>query len=321
VVVVDSGSQDGTAETAALMGAKVVQFSYTEGGPKKKNWALSEIPFKNDWILILDADERITADLAQEIADTVGKTKTTHSGFYINRRNYFLGKWIRHAGYYPSWNLRLVRRGYAQYERLTQTDTQSGDNEVHEHMIVNGPIGTLKEPMDHFAYLSVDQFIEKHNRYSNWEAALGDRIFDPLDNQVGCTDISGTLNRKRMLKRLARKFPFPHWLRFAYHYFLKLGFLDGIEGYIFCHLLAEYEYWIWAKSVIPLRTVGAQSRVPGVETSASSLQECTRGSGDDARITLIEPAKPPQPRPQQNAHISTESSVLPRPSLDGSARQ
>lgn len=274
VVIIDSGSQDGTVETASLMGAKVVQFSYKEGGPKKKNWALRHVPFKNDWILVLDADERITADLAREIIDTLA-AKTNHSGFYVNRRNYFVGKWIRHAGYYPSWNLRLIRRGYAQYETLTDTDTRSGDNEVHEHVIVNGSIGTLTNPMDHFAYMTIDQFIEKHNRYSNWEATLGNRILGTLDNKPESAGISGTLNRKRRLKRLARRFPFPHWLRFTYHYFVKRGFLDGIEGYIFCHLLAEYEFWIWARAALSVRAVAAENSVLGWQSSASSRREHT----------------------------------------------
>jgi hypothetical protein len=133
---------------------------------------------------------------------------------------------------------------------LAETNANSGDNEVHEHVIVDGSIGKLRSPMDHFAYENVEQFVEKHNRYSNWEAALGSKIFLKLEN---ASDIDGGLNMKRTLKRLARQFPFPHWLRFAYHYFLKRGFLDGPEGYIFCHLLAEYEFWIWAKTRLAAR--------------------------------------------------------------------
>ena len=257
VVVVDSRSTDAGPQIAADLGARVVQFPYRPGGPRKKNWALENYPFRHDWVLILDADERITPELAAEIASVLD-AGTSHSGFYINRRNCFAGKWIRHAGYYPSWNLRLLKRGLARYELLPETDGGSGDNEVHEHVIVDGSIGRFSHPMDHLAYLDVAQFVEKHNRYSNWEAALGSRLFARLENGAACRDIDGAVNRKRKLKRLARQFPFPHWLRFAYHYFLKRGFIDGLEGYIFCHLLAEYEFWIWAKTKLAIRTTRGQ---------------------------------------------------------------
>jgi glycosyltransferase involved in cell wall biosynthesis len=244
IVLVDSASTDATLDIVSRFGATAVQFHYQPGGPKKKNWALECYPFRHDWILIVDADERIPPPLADEIAAMLA-AGTEYDGFYINRRNFFAGKWIRHAGYYPSWNLRLLKRGRARYELLTETGAGAGDNEVHEHVIVDGSVGRLQHPMDHFAYADAGQFIEKHNRYSNWEAALGNRLFGRLENESA---IDGALNRKRKLKQLARRFPFPHWLRFAYHYFLKRGFLDGVEGYIFCHLLAEYEFWIWAKS-------------------------------------------------------------------------
>ena len=260
VVLADSGSTDGTAEMACSLGARAVQFRYQPGGPKKKNWALENYPFRHDWILILDADERITHALAQEIAGVVA-AGTEHSGFYINRRNFFAGRWMRHAGYYPSWNLRLLRRGRARYELLPETGAGAGDNEVHEHVLVDGSIGRLQNPMDHFAYRNVQEFVEKHNRYSNWEAAQGSKLFEKLENDSSSQEIDGALNRKRQLKRLARQFPFPHWLRFAYHYWLKKGFLDGAEGYIFCHLLAEYEFWIWAKGRLT-RTAGGLMHEP-----------------------------------------------------------
>ncbi len=247
VIVVDSGSQDETAALATAMGARVEQFTYQPGEMKKKNWALTNLHFANEWILILDADERITPSLAREIAGVVDRG-TTHTAFFINRKNYFGRKWIRHAGYYPSWNIRLVRRGRARYELLVGADTQSGDNEVHEHVLVDGTVGRLTHPMDHFAYPTVEHFIEKHNRYSNWEAVLRDQICQQLGNRVAAGGIERSLNLRRKLKRVARRFPFPHWLRFLYHYVLRRGFLDGAEGYIFCHMLAEYEFWIWAKS-------------------------------------------------------------------------
>ena len=93
------------------------------------------------------------------------------AGYWINRRFMFMGRWLRHA-YYPNWNLRLFRHALGRYEKLTDADTHSGDNEVHEHVIVQGPTGRLRCEMDHYAFPSVEVFVEKHNRYSNWEARV-----------------------------------------------------------------------------------------------------------------------------------------------------
>lgn len=243
IVVVDSASTDDTVRLATQAGARVVQFSYVPGGPRKKNWALSNLSFANEWILILDADERITPALAVEVASAV-KDPHGHAGFYLNRRFNFLGNWIYHAGYFPSWNLRLFRKGLGLYETLSYDFHNSGDNEVHEHVILHGTAGRLISPMDHFAYPTLAEFIEKHRRYAYWEAEMTDTASQL--RQDGTTMSRGLLMRRAM-KRLARRMPFPHWLRFAYHYFLKRGFLDGMEGYVFCHLLAEYEFWIWAR--------------------------------------------------------------------------
>jgi len=245
IVVVDSTSTDETVKIASLSGARVVQFCYVPGGPRKKNWALRNLTFRNEWILILDADERITPALAAGIAGAI-KEPRGHVGFYLNRRFNFLGNWIYHAGYFPSWNLRLFRRGLGLYETLSHNSQNSGDNEVHEHVILNGSAGYLPSPMDHYAYPTIAEFIEKHRRYANWEAEMDDAISHlQHDGSKMCKEVLA----RRLLKRLARRLPFPHWLRFTYHYFIKLGFLDGLEGYIFCHLLAEYEFWIWARTV------------------------------------------------------------------------
>jgi len=239
--VVDSGSTDRTKEISAEYGAKLVPFSWQPGNLKKKNWALQNCKFGNDWVLILDADERITESLAGEIADVIKSHK--FNGYYLNRRFFFLGKWIRHAGYFPSWNLRLFRRGFARYEFMPDYSSRTGDNEVHEHMILEGEAGKLEAPMDHYAYPDVFTFLEKHNRYSNWEATCNQSTQDFADSSR-----SGfVITVKRLAKRAARKIPFPHWARFIYHYAIRAGFLDGLAGYFFCHLLAEYEFQIWVK--------------------------------------------------------------------------
>ncbi|MBI3696255.1 MAG: glycosyltransferase family 2 protein, partial [Acidobacteria bacterium] len=116
VFVVDSQSTDATVRLAEAAGARVVQFHY-QGGEKKKNWSLSHLPFGDEWVLIVDADERVPPELADEIDAAVNRTGGP-DGYYVNRRLIFLGRWIRHAGWYPSWNLRLFRHRLGRYESV-----------------------------------------------------------------------------------------------------------------------------------------------------------------------------------------------------------
>jgi glycosyltransferase involved in cell wall biosynthesis len=137
IFVVDSHSEDKTVEIAQEYTDKIIQFHYVPGGPKKKNWSLENLPFAHEWVLIIDADERITPELRDEICDVIQRDET--DGYYINRRFIFLGEWIKHCGWYPSWNLRLFKHLLGRYE-LLGTDEQAsiGDNEVHEHVILKG---------------------------------------------------------------------------------------------------------------------------------------------------------------------------------------
>ena len=170
ILVVDSHSTDGSAQIAEQHGAKVAQFDFNGTWPKKKNWALENLSFKNDWVFILDADEVLPAEAQAEISNAIANAGDV-VGYWINRRFMFLGRWLRHS-YYPNWNLRLFRHALGRYERLTVAETRSGDNEVHEHVVVQGPTARLRCEMDHYAFPSIEVFIEKHNRYSNWEARV-----------------------------------------------------------------------------------------------------------------------------------------------------
>jgi glycosyltransferase involved in cell wall biosynthesis len=236
VVVVDSGSREGTLEAARAIGARIVDFKWNGQFPKKKNWALENVPWKNEWLLILDADERVTPELAEELQATVRQPAA--DGYFINRRFMFMGRWIKHCGYYPSWNLRLFRHRLGRYERLHSGDTGSGDNEVHEHVVLNGATAYLKHDMLHFAYPDIYTWIEKHNRYSNWEAQV--EVMG-RGAERGAQDIGHHLAKRRALREWSRRMPFRPTSRFLYSYILKRGFLDGYAGYVFCRLLASYE--------------------------------------------------------------------------------
>jgi acetyltransferase-like isoleucine patch superfamily enzyme/glycosyltransferase involved in cell wall biosynthesis len=254
VVVIDSQSTDRTIELAEADGARVVQFHYDASGwPKKKNWALANVDWAHEWVLILDADERITPPLAREIEDVVrGRYAAKHGqpqydGYYLNRRFVFMGRWIKHCGYYPSYNLRLFKHELGRYERIGELgDTGSGDNEVHEHVVLRDgrPAGTLEHDFNHFAYPNLEVWIEKHNRYSNWEAHA---MLAGVRGELHASLMKSSTQRRRWIKHRVRYLPFRPTLRFLYCYVLQLGVLDGYPGYVLSRLMAWYELVSLAK--------------------------------------------------------------------------
>lgn len=251
IFVVDSQSGDRTAAIAQEHGAKVVQFDFNGRWPKKKNWALDHLPFRNEWVLIVDCDERIPPALWVEIAQAIQNPAI--NGYYLNRRVYFLGKWIRHGGKYPDWNLRLFRHAKGRYENLhTDTAPNTGDNEVHEHVVLEGAVGYLATDMLHIDYRDLYHWLERHNRYSNWEARVYYNLLKGMqpDGTIGDRTSgwwSNAVQRKRFLKLLWVRLPFRPTLRFILFYILRLGFLDGRAGYTYARLLSQYEYQIGVK--------------------------------------------------------------------------
>ena len=241
IFVVDSHSTDGSIDIAEKRGANVVQFEFNNTWPKKKNWALENLPFRNEWVFILDADEVLPPEAEAEFIKAIANAGSI-AGYWINRHFIFLGRKLRHA-YYPNWNLRLFRHALGRYEKLIETETDSGDNEVHEHVVVQGPTARLKCEIAHHAFPSVEVFLEKHNRYSNWEARVAS------DGQLtGKTSLAHEhVDLKRQLKMLSQHLPFRPLLRFLYVYIWQKGFLDGRDGYYFARLHAVYELLTVAK--------------------------------------------------------------------------
>jgi glycosyltransferase involved in cell wall biosynthesis len=256
IVVVDSASTDGTQAIAEEAGARVVQFVWTGNLPRKKNWALENIPWQHEWVLIVDADERITPELEDEIRQAIRRTDV--DGFYLNRRFWFLGGWINHCGYFPSWNLRLFRHRLGRYEQVEiNNSTQSGDNEVHEHVLLDGRSKYLSAPMEHYAFPDTATFIEKHDRYSTWEAEAREQLSQGTTSKTLRATAFGTgMERKRLIKKLSLSLPCRPALRFLFHYIWKQGFRDGYRGWVLCRLLAWYEWRI----VLKEREIKAHAR-------------------------------------------------------------
>ncbi len=267
VFVVDSQSSDRSIEIAESYGAQVVQFHFNGRWPKKKNWSLDNLPFRNEWVLIVDCDERITPELWDEIAEAIARPQ--YNGFYLNRRVFFLGKWIRHGGKYPDWNLRLFRHRLGRYENLnTEEIRNTGDNEVHEHVILEGDVGYLKEDMLHIDFRDIFHWLERHNRYSNWEARVYYNLLHGMGEQgtIGANLFGDSVQRKRFLKKIWVRLPFKPLLRFVLFYILRLGFLDGRAGYMYGRLLSQYEYQIGVK-LYELQKFGGQLNVTPTASS------------------------------------------------------
>jgi glycosyltransferase involved in cell wall biosynthesis len=241
VFVVDSQSSDGTEHVALEFGATVIQFHFNGIYPKKKNWALENLPFRNDWVLIIDADEVVVPDLAAEITERI--CTNTADGYYLNSKYFFLGRLIRHCGYSGCWNLRLFRHQLGRYEKMPDhTGGRTGDNEAHEHVELQGRVLRLRHELEHHAYPTIATWVEKHNRYAIWEAAMYDRFLsEPIPSSIGRGK-----RLKRWLKKLYLRAPLRPVIRFLYAYIVRLGFLDGKPGLIFCLLLTFYDFLAWA---------------------------------------------------------------------------
>jgi len=243
VYVIDSQSTDATPEIARSFGAKVVQFHYQGGWPKKRQWAMENLSLAFDWILLLDADEALTPELGHEIRLAIQDLGT--NGYYISLRMHFLGRVLRY-GDASFWKLSLFRRGKGRYEcRLKDQDASMADMEIHEHVVVEGPTAQLRNPLIHHNVESLSRYIQKHDEYSNWESRV---LLQGEPNGELPPALLGTqAQRRRWLKKNLYTLPESPLLLFFYRYFLRLGFLDGVPGLIYCGFQAVQMFHTKAK--------------------------------------------------------------------------
>lgn len=243
VLVLDSRSADRTPEVAARLGAELVQFDYSGGWPKKRNWALDNVPIRNDWVLILDADERVPPELRREL-ERIVSSEDPHDGYWVRLRVYFLGRWIKHASLYPSWQMRLIRKDKGRYEKLSAAPG-TGDVEVHELVVVPGKQGFLANDIIHEDLKPLSHFIERHNRYSTWECEAQDAL--DAKGTVEARLFGTAPQRRRWLKRLFVRMPLRPVIKFLWMYCIRLGMLDGRPGFIFCMMMSIHEFHIGTK--------------------------------------------------------------------------
>jgi glycosyltransferase involved in cell wall biosynthesis len=244
VYVIDSQSTDDTVAIAQSRGAKVVQFHYAGGWPKKRQWAMDTLPFVYDWILLLDADEVLTPELVEEIRRALQNSGV--NGYSIRLQMYFLGRVLKHCDA-SFWKLSLFRKGRGRFEcRLKDQDASMADMEIHEHVVVDGPTAELRNALVHHNFDSLSRYILKHNEYSNWEARV---LLKPEgDPEEMSADLLGTqAQRRRWLKRNLYRLPGSPVLLFLYRYVFRLGFLDGVPGLIYCTFQAVQMFHSKAK--------------------------------------------------------------------------
>jgi len=237
IILLDSESTDGTIETAkqAREDIRVFTHPFLDFGDQR-NWALDHTQPRHEWILFIDADERVTPACAEAIATAI-RAPGDKVGYYLTCRNFFLGRWIKHCTLYPSWQLRLLKKGAVRYRKEGH-----GQREV-----TDGPLDYIHEPYDHYGFSKgISHWVERHNIYSSNEVELIQRLrAEPL--ALGDLFSGDSVKRRRCLKRLAARAHFRACLRFIYMYFIRLGFLDGIPGLIFCRLRVAHEIIIAAK--------------------------------------------------------------------------
>ena len=236
IIVVDSFSNDNTLNIAEKYGAKIYQHEYISP-PDQKNWALNNIGFKNEWVFIIDADERLMPALRTELAEIILKDGDGHNGYYVNRRYIFYGKWIKHCGWYPSWNLRFFKHKLGRYE----------DRKIHEHVIIDGSVGYCNNDMLHEDRRDFRSWMAKQIRFAAVEANERYLTSNKTKHSSTFKDLfyGDPVKKKRALKeKIWMRLPFKSTIRFVHLFILKKGFLDGLHGLRFCLLWAILEYVI-----------------------------------------------------------------------------
>lgn len=237
VVVVDSGSTDRTLEILAadFPGVRVFSHPFEDFG-QQRNWALGNTGPRHEWAFFVDADERCDRECVEAVREKIA-TPGGKVGFYLASRNHFLGRWIKHCTLYPSWQLRLLKLGDVRYRKEGH-----GQREV-----TDGPLGYIDKPYDHYGFSKgIADWIARHNVYSSNEVELIHRL---RKEPVAAGDFfSGNpVIRRRFMKRIAARLGFRPLMRFVYLYVLRMGFLDGRPGLIFCLLRVSHEIAITAK--------------------------------------------------------------------------
>lgn len=242
VFVVDSFSTDQSASICRQRAVTFVQHVF-ESLAMQRNWALDTLPIKHDWVLLLDADERVPPELVVEMQNVLERAATEIAAFRLSRRLHMWGRWLRYSSLYPTWIVRVVRRGRVRF-------VAAGHGEVET---VDGVIRNLQAALIDENRKGLDEWFARQNRYSHAEAVYELR-------QAGSGGMLGDLftndpvRRRNGLKRLASSIPARGLWFFLYSYIWRRGFLDGRDGLVFCVMRSMYQTMIAVKKYDLKRT-------------------------------------------------------------------
>lgn len=237
IVLYDSYSNDGTIKAArGYSNVSIVQREFDDWA-SHQNWGVSNVPFKHPWVLYVDADERVPDDLAAEVQRSANP-EAPESAFRLRRKDYFMGRWLRHAQLYPTWLVRLFRPAKVRYERLVNPIVQ-----------VDGPIGRLDGHIIHYPFSKgVSQWLERHDAYASFEAEEMLKIVGGKHRPL--LDILGRdpNDRRAALKDLFYRLPMRPQIKWLYYVLWRRAFLDGSPGMTYARLQYIYEHMILIKA-------------------------------------------------------------------------
>ena len=235
IVVLDSYSSDRTCYIAKDFGARILQRQFDDWS-SHYNWAMEQIVFKHRWVFNLDADERMTEAVREEAQRIANDGQRREVAYYCGRKNYFMGKWIKHA-MPPGKIMRFFRPQYIRFKRL-----------VNPVPLIDGSFGYLSNYIEHYNFSKgIAEWFDKHNRYSSFEAIEGRKVLRQGLYELTEMCSLNALVRRRVLKKYAARLPFRSILKFFYLYLWNLGFLDGRAGFRYSLLQSIYEHMIVLK--------------------------------------------------------------------------
>jgi len=236
--VVDSGSTDRTPEIAHSFGAQVYVHPFKDFSDQR-NWALRHARLAHDWVLVLDADESVPSEAAEEIQAAVRQAPAGVAGFELRRKVYFLSRWLKRAGQFDAfWFLRLFRHRGARYE----------DRRVNEYLLLEGEIRRLHGALIHDDRKPIEFLLQRFNRYATLEAEETIRLLRGESHTGLQARLLGTAaERHRWLKQLHLRLPLRGTRKLLYLLLWRRGLLDGRAGVLFCSLMAAQEWMLSVK--------------------------------------------------------------------------
>lgn len=253
IFVVDSGSTDATVQIAEKQGVQIIYHPF-EDYSKQRNWTLDNLPIRNNWVLQLDADHRVTP----ELRDTLFKTFQTNTpdvvaGFLVSRRTLFMDKWIRWGGFYPVYHAILFQRNKGRCEEKL----------YDQHFKVNGPVKKLKGDILNVVSDSLARFTERHNKWSTMEAQdQMDQSYRRRETVIQGKALGTPIEQRRYVKSLYERFPLfvRPCIYFFVRYFIQLGFLDGRRGLIYHFLQGFWFRFLVDAKIFELRYLQKKAR-------------------------------------------------------------